>query len=138
MALTAKGSIGKQAKAAVINQSGVKTLESMLSSDRVDGGEWSDLLSFLVARFGVAQFSRATMRGKAGCARYLESVALAGKAKYAKAETGKAQASALALLDEINAAMASVIRLQEVAEAERIQAESVAEAERIQAESVAG
>jgi hypothetical protein len=81
----------------------------------LDGSQWGDLLGLLVARFGVADYNRATMVGKAGTVAYMRAVRTAGVVRFDRAETVKSQQAALTHLDSVDAVTGDVQRLLDVA-----------------------
>lgn len=116
VALTGRGTIATMARNGLKNHA--VTLETLLSAEVLDGSQWGDLLALLVAAHGVGQFSRATMKGKQGCANYMEGVMSACSAAISRAETVKQQDRAIAMHDAAVNDAGNVARLIAVTQAQ--------------------
>jgi hypothetical protein len=105
--------VGKGAvkKLALMNLTNVQTVETFTNAPAIDGGAWSDLLTALTARYGVAQYNSVTMRGKSGAVSYMALVVKALELKRELAETEKTQDAADAKLSEAKDTAAHVTRL---------------------------
>ncbi|NVN99241.1 MAG: hypothetical protein HXX17_07955 [Geobacteraceae bacterium] len=114
MALISAAVNGKGAvrKVAIANLSGLQSVDKFTSCDALDGAEWGDFLAALVGEFGVADFNRATMRGKHGAGSYMATVRSALVVKFNRAETVKAQETAQKKLSRAQDVAAHVTRLQ--------------------------
>lgn len=113
-AVEGKGAIGTQAREALRGQA--VTLGQLLAADQLDGGQWGDLFGLLRAEFGVADYNRATMRGRSGCVAYVAAVRRSMVTRFDRAETVKSQDNAHAALQRFDAVEANVMRLNAVAE----------------------
>ena len=70
-------------KLAVMQLQGLHTVEYFTSRESIDGGEWADFLTALVARHGSGTFNPATMRGKNGAVAYVKTTIAALELKGA-------------------------------------------------------
>jgi len=107
-AINGKGAVRKLA---MYNLTNVQTVETFTSQPAIDGGAWSDFLTALTARYGVAQFNSVTMRGKSGAGAYMAAVVKALELKVTLAETEKAQETAIKKLGAAKDDAAHVTRL---------------------------
>ena len=88
-AFNGKGAIGKQARASI---KGVLTLDTLLTLDAVDGGQWADIFGLLVQEFGVIPSeSIIKTAAKPRCAAYCVQVQKNLDAKLFNADTVKQQ-----------------------------------------------
>jgi hypothetical protein len=87
-AINGKGAVRK---VALQNLTGVQSVEAFTSLDALDGSQWGDFLAALVARHGVGDFNRQTMRGKSGAGAYMDLVCTSLDVAYRKCETVAAQ-----------------------------------------------
>jgi hypothetical protein len=108
-ALSSTGAIGNTARAAIASH--IVTLESLLNTDLLDGGQWGNLLGLAVGRFGVATFNAATMRGKLGVHDYMTVTRNAAVLSFDLADTAKAQDRAKKSIEAIDTVAADVDRL---------------------------
>ena len=133
LALNGKGAMRALAAGAI----GADSLESLISSESpLSGEQIASLRAFLVSLHGEGQFNCANMRGLNGMASYLASVRLLAVARFDRAETPKAQKSALARIDTIDGQSAEVQRLIALRDA-AITAANAAKTEALQASSAA-
>lgn len=112
-AIVSAAIVGKGAvkKLALMNLTNVQTVETFTGQEAIDGGAWSDFLTALTARYGVAQFNSVTMRGKSGAGAYMAAVVKALELKVTLAETEKAQETAIKKLGAAKDDAAHVTRL---------------------------
>lgn len=113
-ALTGKGQIGKLAAQSL--KGGAVTLEALLAAEQLDGGQWGDLFALLRAEYGVADYNRATMRGRAGVLAYMGAVRVSLVQRFDRAETAKAQDRAYKAIEAFDVHAAQVQRLAVAAE----------------------
>lgn len=134
-ALTGRGAVAKQARAAIAADA--ETLQSLVASHSIQGSQWGNLLGLLVAEFGPACLNRETMRGKVGAVRYCDAVLADLTAKLHKAETDKQTERAVTRLEFAQAVADAVRRLYNVAQAEAEAAAAAAAAEAAEAAEAA-
>lgn len=108
-ALESKGAIGKQAREAL--RGGAVTLSSLLALEALDGSQWGDLFGLLRGAYGVADYNRATMRGRAGVVAYCDAVRVSLVQRFDRAETAKAQDNAYKALQAFDVVRDTVQRL---------------------------
>jgi len=131
-ALTSKGAIGKQAQAALIG--GAVTLQSLLAAESLDGGQWGDLFALLRGAYGVADYNRSTMRGRAGAVAYVGAVRVSLVQRFDRAETVKAQDNAYKALQAFDVVAADVHRLSTAADSAAMLGRDMVTAEQATAE----
>ena len=126
-AMTSRGAIGKQARRALASVA--LTLDNIRALDTApDGALWGDIFSLLRGTYGVADYNRATMRGKGGALAYMVAVEATATQRFNRAETVKAQTAAIDHLDAVRVDLDHVRRLYDLSEAARIAAEQTPEA----------
>lgn len=107
--INGKGDVGKVARYNVAKS--VDSVDSLIYSDSIDGGQWPTLLGLLVGEFGAACFNRATMKGKTGAREYMALVVKDREVKADKAETLKGSEAAEKKLARAHEVSANVERL---------------------------
>lgn len=137
LARDGKGEIGKRAKNAILGDA--KGLDFYRNLNTIDGrtAHWGELLTLLVGEYGVGTFNRESMRGKAGCIKYLEVTFKAFELKLENAIYTKGQERAEVNLAKVQTDLAIVNRLFEISEAEKAEAMKKAEAEKARSEAEA-
>lgn len=107
--ITGKGDIGKVARYNVAKS--VDSVDSLIFSESIDGGQWPTLLALLVGEFKATNFNRATMRGKTGARDFMALVVADARVKFGQAETVARQQSAQKRLERAEIVHANVERL---------------------------
>lgn len=125
-AMTGKGAIGTQARKALASEA--ITLDYLLSLPRLDGSQWGDFRGLLQAEFGVGCMA-SHMRGRRGCAEYMNAVVLAKTLAFTVAETEKTAKAA-------QTALSRALDVQCIVENFNAQADAMAQAAR-EAEALA-
>lgn len=74
---------GAAKKLAVMQLTGLHTVEHFTGRSAIDGGEWSDFLMALVARHGEKTYNPTTMKGKSGVVSYMRTTVSALELKGA-------------------------------------------------------
>ena len=119
-AMTGRGAIGSQARKALASEA--ITLDYLLSLAGLDGSQWGDFRGLLQAEFGVACMA-SHMRGRRGCAEYMDAVVMARTLAFTIAETEKTMKTA-------QAALARALDVQVIVKNYNAVADSLAQAAR--------
>ena len=93
-------------------------LPQLRVAESLNRDQWGNALALLVGEYGPQSFNRSTMRGRAGCALYLQAVERAALVRFDGAETVVAQDRAMKAVDAVRADLAHIQRLIAVVEAE--------------------
>lgn len=114
-----KGSLSATAQAAV--KSLAPTLGEVLTGSNV--ANWGALLTMLVNQYGMADYNRATMKGRAGTLAYIQLAIDAAYVAVKRAETEKQLEKANNLVTELTFTASQVNRLNDAHEKARMLAE---------------
>ena len=116
LARDGKGTIGAQARAVILG--GAFGLPQLRVAEALSRDQWGNALALLVGEYGPQSFNRSTMRGRAGCALYLQAVERAALVRFDGAETVVAQDRAMKAVDAVRADLAHIQRLVAAVEAD--------------------
>ena len=117
-AVYGKGSIKEQAIKSLLPQA--RNVESMLQDSRPDFGA---ILAQLIAEHGVADYNRATMRGRAGVGLFIAALQTSANVRFNRAETAKAQDGAIKIIQALESLAVAFENAQRVYDAARMAVE---------------